>query len=131
MERRPEKLETRSAKRGDDKETLPWETLPKWETINFDAEMLGRDPLGLMFFWAPGSEPCKSMTPIVEEIATQFAGKLKVAKMNVEEYKGNVARYGVREVPNFVIFKDAGVAKQIVGAVPKAELVRAIEEALR
>ena len=98
---------------------------------NFDAEMLGRDPLGLMFFWAPGSEPCKSMTPIVDEIATQFAGKLKVAKMNVEEYKGNVARYGVREVPNFVIFKDAGVAKQIVGAVPKAELVRAIEEALR
>jgi len=51
----------------------------------FDAEMLGHDPLGLMFFWAPGSEPCKSMTPIVEEIATQFAGTLKVAKMNVED----------------------------------------------
>jgi len=97
---------------------------------NFAAEM-GSVRLGLMYFWSPLSEPCKSMTPIVDEIATQFAGKLKVAKMNVEEYEGNVARYGVREVPNFVIFKDAGVAKQIVGAVPKAELVRAIEEALR
>ena len=97
---------------------------------NFAAEM-GSVRLGLMYFWSPLSEPCKPMTLIVEEIARQFEGKLKVAKMNIKDYPSAVARWGVREVPHFLLWKDAAVPEeQIVGAVPKATLVSAIEKAL-
>ena len=97
---------------------------------NFDAEM-GSVRLGLMYFWSPLNEPCESMTPIVEDIARQFEGKLKVAKMNIDDYPSAVARWGVREVPHFLLFKDDTIPPEhIVGVVPKATLVSAIEKAL-
>jgi thioredoxin 1 len=97
---------------------------------NFDAEVLSCDLPVLVDFWAPWCGPCKSIAPIVEEIAGQFEGKLKVAKLNVDDHPVTASRYGIRGIPNLIILKAGAVKEQIVGAVPKAKLVSAIEKAL-
>jgi len=97
---------------------------------NFDAEVLSCDLPVLVDFWAPWCGPCKSIAPIVEEIAGQFEGKLKVATLNVDDHPATASRYGIRGIPNLIILKAGAVKEQIVGAVPKAKLVSAIEKAL-
>jgi thioredoxin 1 len=74
--------------------------------------------------------PCKAIAPVVEEVAGTYAGRLKVVKMNVDDNPQTPSRYGVRGIPNLILFKRGQVAEQIVGAVPKAHLVRAIDSAL-
>ena len=98
---------------------------------NFDTEVLGCDLPVLVDFWAPWCGSCKTIAPIVEEIATQFEGKLKVAKLNVDDHPATASRYGIRGIPNLIILKSGAVKEQIVGAVPKAKLVSAIEKALQ
>ena len=98
---------------------------------NFDAEVLRSDLPVLVDFWAPWCGPCKSIAPIVEEIAGQFEGKLKVANLNVDDHPAKASRYGIRGIPNLIILKAGAVKEQIVGAVPKAKLVSAIEKALQ
>jgi thioredoxin 1 len=70
--------------------------------------------------------PCRAIAPIVDELAGEYAGKLKVVKMNVDDNPRTPAQYGVRGIPNLILFKDGQVQQQIVGAVPKAQLVKAI-----
>ena len=97
---------------------------------NFEAEVLKSNLPVLVDFWAPWCGPCKSIAPMVEDLATEYDGKLKVAKLNVDENPLTPTRYGVRGIPNLLILKSGTVKEQIVGAVPKARLVNAIEKAL-
>jgi thioredoxin 1 len=93
---------------------------------NFDAEVLQAALPVLVDFWAPWCGPCKSIGPVIDELAKTYAGKLTVAKLNVDEHPQAPARYNVRGIPNLIIFKDGSVVDQIVGAVPKDQLVEAI-----
>jgi thioredoxin 1 len=97
---------------------------------NFDAEVLRAQLPVLIDFWAPWCGPCRAIAPVIEELAHAYAGKLKVTKMNVDENPVTPSRYGVRGIPNLLLIKDGAVKEQIVGAVPKAKLVDAIEKVL-
>jgi len=97
---------------------------------NFDAEVLRAQLPVLIDFWAPWCGPCRAIAPVIEELAQDYAGKLKVTKMNVDENPVTPSRYGVRGIPNLLLIRDGTVKEQIVGAVPKARLVDAIEKVL-
>jgi thioredoxin 1 len=92
----------------------------------FDSEVLQASVPVLIDFWAPWCGPCKAIAPMVDEVANDYAGKLKVVKMNVDDNPRTPSRYGVRGIPNLILFKDGQVQQQIVGAVPKARLVTAV-----
>jgi thioredoxin 1 len=96
----------------------------------FDQEVINSTTPVLIDFWAPWCGPCKAIAPVVEEVAGTYAGRLKVVKMNVDDNPQTPSKYGVRGIPNLILFKRGQVADQIVGAVPKAHLVRAIDNAL-
>ena len=98
---------------------------------NFETEVIQSNLPVLVDFWAPWCGPCKSIAPIVEELAGEYEGKLKVAKLNVDDHPATPSRYGIRGIPNLLILKGGAVKEQIVGAVPKARLVSAIEKALQ
>lgn len=95
---------------------------------SFEAEVL-KSPLPVLVdFWAPWCGPCKAIAPVVAELAKEYAGRLKVVKVNVDDHPQSPSRYGVRGIPNLILFKDGQVRDQIVGAVPKAHLVKAIDQ---
>ena len=98
---------------------------------NFDTEVMQSDLPVLVDFWAPWCGPCKSIAPIIEELAGTYEGKLKIAKLNVDDHPATASRFGIRGIPNLIILKDGAVKEQIVGAVPKARLVSAIEKVLQ
>lgn len=90
---------------------------------NFEKEVMENEKPVLVDFWAPGCAPCIIMTPIIEEIAEKFEGKVKVGKLNVAENQKTAARFGIRGVPTFIIFKDGKAIERVVGARPKRVLV--------
>jgi thioredoxin 1 len=93
----------------------------------FEHEVLKSVTPVLIDFWAPWCAPCRAIAPIVEELSTTYAGKLKVVKMNVDDNPKTPSRYGVRGIPNLILFQNGEVKEQIVGAVPKAQLVKVID----
>lgn len=97
---------------------------------NFEAEVIRSELPVLIDFWAPWCGPCKSIAPVIEELAGEYEGRLKVTKLNVDDNPVTPSRYGVRGIPNLLILKGGTVKEQIVGAVPKSRLVDAIERAL-
>lgn len=97
---------------------------------NFTAEVLGSDLPVLVDFWATWCGPCRSISPIMEELAKEFSGRVKVTKLNVDENPATPGQYGVRGIPTLILFKDGKILDQIVGSVPKARLKAMIEKAL-
>ena len=96
----------------------------------FELEVLKSSTPVLIDFWAPWCAPCRAIAPIVEEISQTYAGKLKVVKMNVDDNPKTPSRYGVRGIPNLIVFARGEVKEQITGLRSKADLVKLIDRAL-
>lgn len=106
------------------------EVLLEVTDATFTTEVLQSTIPVLIDFWAPWCGPCKAIKPVVESLVGDFKDRLKIVQMNVDDNPKTPSQYGVRGIPNLIIFKKSMVAEQIVGAVPKAQLIKAIERAL-
>jgi thioredoxin 1 len=96
---------------------------------SFEREVLNTELPVLADFWAAWCEPCRMIAPIVEELARDYEGRLKVAKIDVDQNPDLASRYGIMSIPTLAVFKDGQVVSRIVGYAPKAELKRHIEAA--
>ncbi len=95
---------------------------------SFEAEVLQSGQPVLVDFWAAWCGPCRALAPIVDEVAKEYAGKLKVMKMDVDKNQSTPMRYGIRGIPALLIFKDGKVADQIVGFVPKDTIDKSLSK---
>ena len=106
------------------------ENLIEFTDDNFDTEILKSNLPVLVDFWAEWCGPCKMIAPIVEEIAGDYAGKVKVGKVNVDFNNQVAMQYGIRGIPALLVFKGGAVANQIVGAVPKNNITQILDEVI-
>lgn len=95
---------------------------------NFATEIEGANGLALVDFWAAWCGPCRMVAPIVEQIAGEYQGQVKVGKLDVDANQRTAARFNVRSIPSILFFKDGRLVDTIVGAVPKPILDRKIQE---
>ena len=106
------------------------ENLIEFTDDNFDTEVLKSNLPVLVEFWAEWCGPCKMIAPIVEELAGDYAGKVKVGKVNVDFNNQVAMQYGIRSIPALLVFKGGSVANQIVGAVPKNNITQILDEVI-
>ena len=96
----------------------------------FEQEVLQSDIPVLVDFWAPWCGPCRAIAPVIEELNTEYAGKVKMVKCNVDDNPKTPSRYGIRAIPTLIIFKGGNVNEQITGAVAKSQIAAAIDKAV-
>jgi len=97
---------------------------------NFDEEVIQAETPVMVDFWAEWCGPCRMIGPIVEELADEFEGKIKVGKVNVDQNQGTAAKYGIRSIPTLLLFKGGELVEQIVGVQPKNKIVESINKVL-
>jgi len=90
---------------------------------NFEQEVIKSDIPVLIDFWAVWCGPCKAIAPIMTELAAEYEGRLKVGKLDIDNNQEVSVKYGIRSIPTLLLFKDGKIVDQIVGAVPKAQIV--------
>jgi thioredoxin 1 len=95
---------------------------------DFDEQILKSDLPALVDFWAAWCGPCRTVAPVVEQLAGEYAGKVKVAKLNVDDNRETANRYGIRGIPTLMLFKDGQVVDQIVGAVPRDRIKELLDK---
>jgi thioredoxin 1 len=98
------------------------------QDATFEQEVLKSDTPVLVDFWAVWCGPCKAIAPAVEEIAREYKGKVKVAKLDVDQAQQTAQKFGIRSIPTLLVFKGGRVVDTIVGAVPKSKLVDALSK---
>ncbi len=95
---------------------------------NFEAEVLQCDLPVLVDYWAPWCGPCRALGPVIEELAGEYAGQVKIAKMNVDENPNTPSKYGIRAIPTLILFKGGEVLDQVTGAVSKSSIKEMISQ---
>jgi thioredoxin 1 len=96
--------------------------------VDFRKEVLESQTPVVVDFWATWCAPCKAIAPALEDLATQYKGKVKVAKVNIDEHQDTPQQYNVRSIPTLLVFKGGQVVEQIVGAVPRSRLEAAFKK---
>ncbi len=104
------------------------EAIVELNDSSFDTEVINSEKPVLVDFWAPWCGPCKALGPVIEEISNDFVDRVKVGKVNVDENPEISMKFGIRSIPTLLVFKNGKVQDQIIGAVPKSEIEKALEK---
>jgi len=97
---------------------------------DFEKEIIESDTPAMVDFWADWCGPCRIVAPVIEELAEEFKGKIKIAKMNVDQNRKTPAKFGIRSIPTMIFFKNGEVVNVIIGAQPKDILKKELEKLL-
>ena len=97
---------------------------------SFDSEIINADIPAMVDFWAEWCGPCKMVSPVVEELAGQYTGKIKMAKMDVDKNRQTPAKFGIRNIPTLILFKGGEVVNTIIGAQPKSSIEEQLKKLL-
>jgi thioredoxin 1 len=95
---------------------------------DFEAEVLKCDLPVLVDYWAPWCGPCRAIAPVIDELAQEFDGKVKIVKMNVDENPTTPSKYGIRAIPTLILYRNGEMVEQVTGAVSKASLAQMLKD---
>ena len=95
---------------------------------NFEQEVLNSDVPALVDFWAVWCGPCRQVAPTVQALASEYKGKLKVGKLNIDDHQQVPQKYGIRSIPTLLVFKGGQVVGQVIGAVPRSKLEAEVQK---